>query len=815
MTMVGMGAKIRNYYRKASVTDNTKVAFVDGTTITMQKDDKSPFIADIPLGTAIQSFENNCFKVPIFKHKPKTSDFLIIRTYKNDVPPDEFKIREIPALFTAGQIFPLREVPAPNSNPARNFMKGRLLAYAWRFFKDKSENGSNPTLKRKDINGAFPGQSDASIRKILREIAEYKNGSWHLKPQLTIPSDEDIESKISPDDVALYECMLAGSRELQSIGIEGLHNVTVPLLSNIDKIPDASRLRPAAKRIEEELRLTPWNLTSNFIQAVEGKSPLQLSGFGDPSNRGEAFSFVKLSTKGPSRKSIEDANKASVTGTDADLRKLTLEQAKDLLVDFGVPADQIDNMSRWDRIDKIREISSDRKADGKYTPLVEKYARENSKKNVAQHQEAYDKKLQRIFENMIYALSTEEPEISSEESSEDEERLKELEELEAEFMNDEDFMNIPKKNSNRGKINQNFERARMESDLDEDMAFKDLKSVISEPGSVAPKRKETTSTYTINDDRKENGPSIGQKYYIIRRISSGSEAPTRIDIITDAQDVHSILSKQQKQGKKRFRLPPTGDEAKKRVDERKEKRRLQERIRREKKIEKWQKILQARYRDGSEDGSLPGGGNVLLQCGRCKMYGHMKTNKSCPLYVDPEVEEAMIKNKPTVQIQEGTRIMISKSVIKNKAKDTRPKSKRQTRDRHPGVFLNNIFGSILKKLLRSNFSDAFKNPVNERVAPNYYSVIEKPIDLSKIQEKIKNNEYFSRLQFDEDLNLMRDNCYKYNTTAYHPLRNAVDELLAIAGDELDKNSAELRKFEAQIQGSTYRNKRKLDKISVV
>jgi transcription initiation factor TFIID subunit 1, fungi type len=47
-----------------------------------------------------------------------------------------------------------------------------------------------------------------------------------------------------------------------------------------------------------ELQLAPWRATKNFIQATQGKAMLKLHGEGDPTGRGEGFSFVKTSMKG-------------------------------------------------------------------------------------------------------------------------------------------------------------------------------------------------------------------------------------------------------------------------------------------------------------------------------------------------------------------------------------------------------------------------------------------------------------------------------------------------------------------------------------
>lgn len=113
LTNLGMGSKIRNYYRKVSAEDNLSLAFTDGESIYLHPDpneDRSPFIADIPGGIAVQCIDTNLYKQPIFHHQAKSSDFLLIRSKKS---PNKMTIREIPGLYTGGQIFPLKEVPHP------------------------------------------------------------------------------------------------------------------------------------------------------------------------------------------------------------------------------------------------------------------------------------------------------------------------------------------------------------------------------------------------------------------------------------------------------------------------------------------------------------------------------------------------------------------------------------------------------------------------------------------------------------------------------------------------------------------------------
>ena len=53
-----------------------------------------------------------------------------------------------------------------------------------------------------------------------------------------------------------------------------------------------------------------------------------------------------------------------VTGTDADLRRLHLKDAKKLLNKYGVTDSSVRNLSRWQIIDIVRTMSTQRARDG-------------------------------------------------------------------------------------------------------------------------------------------------------------------------------------------------------------------------------------------------------------------------------------------------------------------------------------------------------------------------------------------------------------------------------------------------------------------
>lgn len=115
-------------------------------------------------------------------------------------------------------------------------------------------------------------------------------------------------------------------------------------------------------------------MSGNFVLALQGKCALQLSGLGDPSCRGEAFSFLKQPQKVPivpaplfarcidslspkvvnseTRQLREIGPKAEdhITGQEGkDLRKSTLVELGEILKMLGVDDATIASLPRWKR----------------------------------------------------------------------------------------------------------------------------------------------------------------------------------------------------------------------------------------------------------------------------------------------------------------------------------------------------------------------------------------------------------------------------------------------------------------------------------
>lgn len=108
-----------------------------------------------------------------------------------------------------------------------------------------------------------------------------------------MPNDADMLKLVTPEQVVLAESMQVGQRHLQDAG----YNADDGEGEADDK--DSSHL-------SVEQQLAPWITTKNFLFATQAKAMLRLHGEGDPTGRGEAFSFIRISMKDIFVKAGED-----------------------------------------------------------------------------------------------------------------------------------------------------------------------------------------------------------------------------------------------------------------------------------------------------------------------------------------------------------------------------------------------------------------------------------------------------------------------------------------------------------------------------
>ncbi|KAI9643657.1 Transcriptional activator spt7 [Ciborinia camelliae] len=76
----------------------------------------------------------------------------------------------------------------------------------------------------------------------------------------------------------------------------------------------------------------------------------------------------------------------------------------------------------------------------------------------------------------------------------------------------------------------------------------------------------------------------------------------------------------------------------------------------------------------------------------------------------------------------------------------------------------------------TEYSAPFLVRVNKREAPDYYNVIKHPMDLGTMTKKLKSLVYKSKKEFVTDLDLIWENCLKYNGQDKHPLRKNAENM---------------------------------------
>ncbi|KAJ3554689.1 hypothetical protein NPX13_g10548 [Xylaria arbuscula] len=106
----------------------------------------------------------------------------------------------------------------------------------------------------------------------------------------------------------------------------------------------------------------------------------------------------------------------------------------------------------------------------------------------------------------------------------------------------------------------------------------------------------------------------------------------------------------------------------------------------------------------------------------------------------------------------------------------------------------------------TEYSTPFLQRVNKRDAPDYYNVIKQPMDLGSMTKKLKSLSYKSKTDFVTDLNLIWDNCLRFNQDMNHPfrrmangMRREAEKLIPLIPDLVIRPRAEVEAEERRKQ----------------
>jgi len=208
MMNTGMGTRIFNYYRQRNPTDNPDLRCDDGDTVRLEPGDESPFqLGDVRPGQSVSAIDNNMFRAPLGQHNAAPTDFLVIRKG------GKTWLRAINKVYTVGQQQPKMEVFAPNSKAHLMYQKNRMQAFIYRLFLKR--HAVNQRLRIQDIMMLFPGNTEATIRKRLKDCADFQRGGdeygwWTVKDQSLLHSEEELRQMLPPESVCVHDSMVHG-----------------------------------------------------------------------------------------------------------------------------------------------------------------------------------------------------------------------------------------------------------------------------------------------------------------------------------------------------------------------------------------------------------------------------------------------------------------------------------------------------------------------------------------------------------------------------------------------------------------------------
>ncbi|XP_056450573.1 transcription initiation factor TFIID subunit 1 [Gadus chalcogrammus] len=822
MMQVGMATKIKNYYKRKPGKDPGAPDCKYGETVYCHT---SPFLGSLHPGQLLQAFENNLFRAPIYLHKMPETDFLVLRTRQG------YFIREIVDIVVVGQQCPLFEVPGPNSKRANTHIRDFLQVFIYRLFWKSKDRPRR--IRMEDIKKAFPSHSESSIRKRLKLCADFKRTGmdsnwWVLKPDFRLPTEEEIRAMVSPEQCCSYYSMQVAEQRLKDAGY-GEKSFFAP---------DEENEEDFQMKIDDEVRTAPWNTTRAFIAAMKGKCLLEVTGVADPTGCGEGFSYVKVPNKPTQQKDDKEPQpaKKTVTGTDADLRRLSLKNAKQLLRKFGVPEEEIKKLSRWEVIDVVRTMSTEQARSGEGP--MSKFAR-GSRFSVAEHQERYKEECQRIFDLQNKVLESTEvlstdTDSSSAEDSDFEEMGKNIENM---LQNKKTSSQLSREREEQER--KELQRMLMGEENDRDHKSRKGRKGLSSAMSTGSHRDDDASSVT-----SLNSAATGRRLKIYRTFQDedGKEY-VRCETVRKASVIDAYTRIRTTKDDEFIRKFALFDEQH-REEMRKERRRIQEQLRRLKRNQEKDRFKGPPEKKAKKIKERPDL-KVKLKCGACGAIGHMRTNKFCPLYYqtnappsnpvamteeqEEELEKTVIHNDNEELIKvEGTKIVLGKQLIESADEVRRkslvlkfpkqqlpPKKKRRVgsavhcdylnrphksihrRRTDPMVTLSSVLESVINDMRDHPNTYPFHTPVNAKVVKDYYRFITRPMDLQTLRENVRKRMYPSRDDFRESVEVIVKNSATYNG-AKHPITQVAQSMLDLCDTKLKEKDDRLVRLEKAI-----------------
>jgi len=725
-------------------------------------------------------------------------------------------IREIPKIFIVGQTEPQMEVYDTGNQQSKKEYKrfvDSFMEYQIGKYFDGKDEGTPVELDSVQMLFRHSNQLAADVRKRLKALADNDRNTnkWYRKPADQFPPLDELASKFRPEDVCIYESSLAGNRRINDIGIRKLTNPQkvadalqwlqkrlkikkqraqqakrrARALSNTQKggniakvaevlqkqVKELDRVIEVARYIRTELLLSPWYQTSSFVNVhLQGKDSgkLRLTGVGDPSGCGEAFSFVReekiagKAEKANALKVSKDSDEIvkQVTGTNADLRKLSMKQSAKILQNLGLSDAEIKELKRWDRIYMIRYKCTSAVSAGGATSLDYRKFSRGGRMSHAAEMKFYRQRCNDIWARQEATLRSKKVETflmdAEEETALEKEKREDVRTSDSENQDDSD------------------------NDLDEDDIFGDCleekkgESNVQDQKQLEQLRQEMQDEKEAEKEAQNNDDKQRDSLHFLK-----GKIPQKV--------VKIVKREVDQKGAEKFTIQFSCEP---------------------KLLNAVRKTMNAKIRKGLKPSALGDFQGPLATKSeaerakeaesRCRMergYGGRGKKKKATILNVTQIQKKIEQDK---KHKRDRKLIKEREMIEEMnphyKKRNAARNRRQGKTRMPHAKLNALFEKVLSNLMMRGDSIPFHRPVNRREVPAYYNIIKNPIDLSKIKNKIHDFEYHSREPFLDDLRLMANNARIFNGEA-HSITKEGALILESAEEQLSKMEKEFSQLE--------------------
>jgi hypothetical protein len=337
---------------------------MSGTIIRYQTGSKSPhqlghlikpeteFIPRVFWGNAIKHenmcctiFESSLLRAPALYHQVSKTDFLLVRSRASP----NGVLQQIKHMFVVGQAEPLYRVDVPVGPRMHQSLSARVLHECRRFWLKAKQLPNAEFVQR-----MFIGERRSLVNRYLADAVR------DIQQRPGLP----LTAPVSPEEACVINAMKEGVRRLAERGIERIFAISPMRIRNyVRDIEVFERSMPATSRtpriahlcaqLENEMRLSTWNLTNDYWDVMTGKrgAMFQFSPLGDPSGgRGEGLSYRKnLKTESAST-AVALSSIAGVQTATMEIEEIRSKSKKELVAELeklNVPERVWKTMSRW------------------------------------------------------------------------------------------------------------------------------------------------------------------------------------------------------------------------------------------------------------------------------------------------------------------------------------------------------------------------------------------------------------------------------------------------------------------------------------